>query len=178
MGKPTIIKSVNLIGDINEIFDNLIKKLSDENFTLSSSERPTKMELTRGKSSFLAKSLKEVKTVLTVTLEKISDNVNVTLEYVFGVPSLYVNKSDKSIENEFEQLKRELAVIFPYGEANKVEQIVPAQQQTPSLQNVLLDETKSKVTNELSLEQSNELQNRLEKLSQMIKGKDIGCDRL
>jgi len=172
MGKPTITKSMNLIGDINEIYDNLIKLLSDENFTLSSSERPTKIEFARGKSSLLAKSLKQVKTVLTVTLEKISDNVNVTLEYVFGVPSLYVNKSDKSIEEEFEQLKHKLIGIFPYDEANKIEQTIQTQQQTPSLQEALLNQTKSVIPNAVSSAQNEELQNRLEKLSQMIKGKD------
>ncbi len=173
MAKPTITKSMNLIGDINEIYDNLIKQLSDENFTLSSSERPTRIEFTRGKSSFLAKNLKQVKTVLTVTLKKISDNVNVTLEYVFGVPSLYVNKSDKSIEEEFERLKSKLVGIFPYDEANKIEQTIQTQQQTPSsLQEVLLSETKSIIPNELSSVQNEELQNRLDKLSQMIKGKD------
>jgi len=164
---------MNLIGDINEIYDNLIKQLSDENFTLSSSERPTRIEFTRGKSSFLAKNLKQVKTVLTVTLKKISDNVNVTLEYVFGVPSLYVNKSDKSIEEEFERLKSKLVGIFPYDEANKIEQTIQTQQQTPSsLQEVLLKETKSVIPDALSSAQNEELQNRLDKLSQMIKGKD------
>jgi len=173
MAKPTITKSMNLIGDINEIYDNLIKQLSDENFTLSSSERPTRIEFTRGKSSFLAKNLKQVKTVLTVTLKKISDNVNVTLEYVFGVPSLYVNKSDKSIEEEFERLKSKLVGIFPYDEANKIEQTIQTQQQTPSsLQEVLLSETKSVIPDALSSAQNEELQNRLDKLSQMIKGKD------
>jgi len=173
MAKPTITKSMNLIGDINEIYDNLIKQLSDENFTLSSSERPTRIEFTRGKSSFLAKNLKQVKTVLTVTLKKISDNVNVTLEYVFGVPSLYVNKSDKSIEEEFERLKSKLVGIFPYDEANKIEQTIQTQQQTPSsLQEVLLKETKSVIPDALSSAQNQELQNRLDKLSQMIKGKD------
>ena len=173
MGKPTITKSMNLIGDISEIYDNLIKQLSDENFTLSSSERPTRIEFTRGKSSFLAKNLKQVKTVLTVTLKKISDNVNVTLEYVFGVPSLYVNKSDKSIEEEFERLKSKLVGIFPYDEANKIEQTIQTQQQTPSsLQEVLLKETKSVIPDALSSAQNQELQNRLDKLSQMIKGKD------
>jgi len=164
---------MNLIGDINEIYDNLIKQLSDENFTLSSSERPTRIEFTRGKGSFLAKNLKQVKTVLTVTLKKISDNVNVTLEYVFGVPSLYVNKSDKSIEEEFERLKSKLVGIFPYDEANKIEQTIQTQQQTPSsLQEVLLKETKSVIPDALSSAQNQELQNRLDKLSQMIKGKD------
>lgn len=173
MGKPTITKSMNLIGNINEIYDNLIKQLSDDDFVLSTSERPTKIEFTRGKSSLLAKNLKQVKTVLTVTLEQISDNVNVTLEYEFGVPSLYVNKSDKSIEEEFEQLKRKLVGIFPYDEANKIEQTIQTQQQTPSsIQEVLLSETKSIIPNELSSVQNEELQNRLEKLSQMIKGKD------
>jgi len=173
MTKPTITKSMNLIGDINEIYDNLIKQLSDENFILSSSERPTKIEFTRGDGSLLAKNLKEVKTTLTATLEKISDNVNITLEYEFGVPSLYVNKSDKSIEEEFDQLKRKLIAMFPYDDANKIEQTIQTPQQTPSsLQEVLLSETKSIIPNELSSVQNEELQNRLEKLSQMIKGKD------
>jgi len=123
--------------------------------------------------AFLAKNLKQVKTVLTVTLKKISDNVNVTLEYVFGVPSLYVNKSDKSIEEEFERLKSKLVGIFPYDEANKIEQTIQTQQQTPSsLQEVLLKETKSVIPDALSSAQNQELQNRLDKLSQMIKGKD------
>jgi len=171
MTKPTIVKSVNVIGDIDLIYEVLIKKLAALNFTLSSSERPTKIELTRGNSSVLAKSLKDVKTVLTVTLEKISDNVNLTLEYVFGIPSLYVNKSDESIQLEFEKLKREIVKIFPYGEAHSIEPTTRTQQ-TYSLQKAILNETMSETPNELSSPQNEELQNRLEKLSQMIKGKD------
>jgi len=171
MTNPTITKSMNVIGDIDQIHDALVKKLPALNFTLSSSERPTKIELTRGNSSVLAKSIKDVKTVLTITLEKISDNVNVTLEYVFGIPSLYVNKSDKSIEEEFEQLKREIVEIFPYGKAHSIEPTSKTQQ-TYSLQRIILNETMSVTPNEFSSAQNEELQNRLKKLSDMIKGKD------
>ncbi len=171
MTHPTITKSMNVIGDIDQIHDALVKKLPALNFTLSSSERPTKIELTRGNGSVLAKSIKDVKTVLTITLEKISDNVNVTLEYVFEIPSLYVNKSDKSIEEEFEQLKREIVEIFPYGKAHSIEPTSKTQQ-TYSLQRVILNETMSVTPNEFSSAQNEELQNRLKKLSDMIKGKD------
>jgi len=171
MTDPTITKSMNVIGDIDQIHDALVKKLPALNFTLSSSERPTKIELTRGNGSVLAKSIKDVKTVLTITLEKISDNVNVTLEYVFGIPSLYVNKSDKSIEEEFEQLKREIVEIFPYGKAHSIEPTSKTQQ-TYSLQRIILNETMSVTPNEFSSAQNEELQNRLKKLSDMIKGKD------
>lgn len=115
-----ISKSMTVKGDIGAIHEMLIKKVTELGFTESSTIWPTDIEFKRGKKGLFARNLKEVKTVLKVSLNQVSDNVNILFEYNFHIPSAYVNKDDDTITQEFTKIKFDLSGMGPLHRAAEV----------------------------------------------------------
>ena len=113
MAKWKVSKSFTAEGTLEVIYSKLAKKLSDLNFVQSSSVWPSRFEFKRGKAGILAKNLKEVRTVLIVSLKQVSVHVNVSFEYAFDLPSAFVDKHDNEIEREFKKISDEFAGIVP-----------------------------------------------------------------
>ena len=109
MGKTAITKSFTIKGDIGATYDYIKKIISDLGFTENSSIWPSEIEFKRGKSSFLAKNMKDIKTTLKVFLTQASSNVNILLEYNFNIPSSFVNRDDNEIEQEIVKIKHHLS---------------------------------------------------------------------
>jgi signal transduction histidine kinase len=103
-----IIKSLIIKGNIANVYRAILIKLTNLNFEKFSSTWPTNIEFRRGKSTFLAKNLFEVKTILNVNLEQIQDDVHVKFDYSLAVPSTFVKKDDNEIEREFLDVKANL----------------------------------------------------------------------
>ncbi len=96
-------------GNIGIIFNALKRSLAEEGFTESSSAWPTDMELRRGSGGLLVTSIKDCQTVLKVSLQQSSGNVDIRLEYRIDLPELYKEADDLVIENEL--LKLEHAIV-------------------------------------------------------------------
>jgi len=108
MPETKIIKSLIVKGNVANVYHALLIKLTNLNFDKFSSTWPTEIQFRRGKSTFLARNLFDVKTILNVTLEQIQDDVHVKFDYSLGVPSTFVKKDDNEIEREFLELKNDL----------------------------------------------------------------------
>lgn len=108
MPETKIIKSLIIKGNIANVYRAILIKLTNLNFEKFSSTWPTNIEFRRGKSTFLAKNLFEVKTILNVNLEQIQDDVHVKFDYSLAVPSTFVKKDDNEIEREFLDVKANL----------------------------------------------------------------------
>ncbi|GFN39047.1 MAG: hypothetical protein YK1309IOTA_50004 [Marine Group I thaumarchaeote] len=108
MGK-TISKSISIVGNIESVYDSVLKKITALDYVESSSVWPSKIEFKRGKGGLFAKSLLEVKTTLKVSLEQVSDHINISFEYSFSLPSSFVDKDDNEINKEFMKIKQELS---------------------------------------------------------------------
>lgn len=104
----TITKSITIGGDIGAVYDALKKTLADAKFAEVSTTWPSYIELSRGKGSLLAKSVKDAKTVLKVSLKQAADNVDILLEYTFSLPASYV-KDNEEIEEEFVKIKHSIS---------------------------------------------------------------------
>ena len=109
MGK-IISKSISVEGNIESLYDSVLNKITALNYVESSSVWPSEIEFKRGKGGLFAKSLLDVKTTLKVSLEQVSDHVNISFEYDLSVPSSFVDKDDNEINQEFMKLKRELSI--------------------------------------------------------------------
>lgn len=110
MGK-TISKSISVKGNIESLYDSVLNKITALDYVESSSVWPSEIEFKRGKGGLFAKSLLEVKTTLKVSLEQVSDHVNISFEYDFSLPSSFIDKDDNEINQEFMKLKQELSTI-------------------------------------------------------------------
>jgi len=103
-----ITKSLVVKGNIAAVYGAILAKLTNLTFEKFSSTWPTQIQFRRGKSTFLAKNLFEVKTVLNVYLEQIQDDVHVKFDYTLEAPSTFVNTDDNEIEHEFIDIKNSL----------------------------------------------------------------------
>lgn len=103
-----ITKSLFVKGNIAEVYGTILTKLTNLNFEKFSSTWPTEIQFRRGKSTFLAKNLFDVKTVLNVYLEQIQEGVHVKFDYTLEAPSAFVKKDDAEIELEFTDIKNSL----------------------------------------------------------------------
>jgi len=117
LAKSKITKSLAVKGDIGAIYDSIKQTLEKMNFKENASIWPSEIEFKRGKSGFLARNLKEVRTVLTVSLKQASDNVNMLFEYTFSVPSSFIDKSNNEIDEEFIKIRHELSGTVPGHDA-------------------------------------------------------------
>ncbi|MGQ0377174.1 MAG: sensor histidine kinase [Nitrososphaerota archaeon] len=108
MPETKITKSLIVKGNVANVYRAVLIKLTNLNFEKFSSTWPTEIQFKRGKSTFLAKNLFEVKTILNVYLEQIQDDVHVKFDYSLGVPSTFVKKDDNEIEREFMDIKDSL----------------------------------------------------------------------
>lgn len=120
-----IIKSLIVKGNIANIYHAILSKLINLNYEKFSSTWPTELQFRRGKSTFLAKNLFEVKTILNVYLEQIQDDVHVKFDYSLGIPSTFVKKDDNEIEHEFMDIKNSL--LKDLSQNIILEQSVPLQ---------------------------------------------------
>lgn len=96
-------------GDIGPLFDALKKALAEIKFTEASSKWPSYIEMTRGKGGLFSKNIQEIKTVLKASLKQTPEGVDILLEYNFNVPSSFMEKDNKEIEEEFLQIKHSIA---------------------------------------------------------------------
>jgi len=103
-----ITKSLIVKGNIAAVYGAILTKLTNLTFEKFSSTWPTEIQFRRGKSTFLQRTIFEVKTVLNVYLEQIQDDVRVKFDYTLGVPATFVNKDDNEIEREFADIKNSL----------------------------------------------------------------------
>ena len=103
-----ITKSLVVKGNIAAVYVTILTKLTSLNFEKFSSTWPTEIQFSRGKNTFLANNLLDVKTVLNVYLEQIQDDVHVKFDYTLEVPSTFVKKDDTEIEREFTDIKNSL----------------------------------------------------------------------
>lgn len=108
MPETKITKSLFVKGNIAAVYGAILTKLTNLNFEKFSSTWPTEIQFRRGKSTFLAKNLLDVKTVLNVYLEQIQEGVHVKFDYTLEVPSAFVKKDDAEIELEFTDIKNSL----------------------------------------------------------------------
>ncbi|MBM3911309.1 MAG: hypothetical protein FJ356_06640, partial [Thaumarchaeota archaeon] len=108
MPETKITKSLVVKGNIAAVYGAILAKLTNLTFEKFSSTWPTQIQFRRGKSTFLAKNLFEVKTVLNVYLEQIQDDVHVKFDYTLEAPSTFVNTDDNEIEHEFIDIKNSL----------------------------------------------------------------------
>jgi signal transduction histidine kinase len=103
-----ITKSLVVKGNIAAVYGTILTKLTNLAFEKFSSTWPSEIQFRRGKSTFLAKNLFDVKTVLNVYLEQIQDDVHVKFDYTLEAPSTFVNTDDNEIEREFTDIKNSL----------------------------------------------------------------------
>ena len=103
-----ITKSLVVKGNIAAVYATILTKLTSLNFEKFSSTWPTEIQFRRGKNTFLANNIFDVKTVLNVYLEQIQDDVHVKFDYTLEVPSTFVKKDDTEIEREFTDIKNSL----------------------------------------------------------------------
>ena len=108
MPETKITKSLVVKGNIAAVYATILTKLTSLNFEKFSSTWPTEIQFSRGKNTFLANNLLDVKTVLNVYLEQIQDDVHVKFDYTLEVPSTFVKKDDTEIEREFTDIKNSL----------------------------------------------------------------------
>lgn len=108
MPETKITKSLVVKGNIAAVYVTILTKLTSLNFEKFSSTWPTEIQFSRGKNTFLANNLLDVKTVLNVYLEQIQDDVHVKFDYTLEVPSTFVKKDDTEIEREFTDIKNSL----------------------------------------------------------------------
>ena len=111
MGKTVITKNATAQGDIGAVFDVLKKNVEAVGFEEISTIWPTELEFKRGKGGMFATKIKDVKTVLKISLVQAAANVNLLFEYTLGVPSSFMDKNDNHIEDEFRKLKHGLSGI-------------------------------------------------------------------
>lgn len=105
----TIRKSMTVKGDIGPLFDALKRSLAEVKFSETSSKWPSYIEMARGKGGMFSKKMQEIKTVLKVSLKQAPEGVDILLEYNFNVPSSFMEKDNKDIEEEFLQIKHSIA---------------------------------------------------------------------
>ena len=103
-----ITKSLVVRGNIAAVYGTILTKLTNLNFEKFSSKWPTEIQFRRGKGTFLAKTLFDVKTVLSVYLDQIQDDVHVKFDYTLEAPETFINKDDNEIEREFTDIKNSL----------------------------------------------------------------------
>ncbi|MDP2667582.1 MAG: hypothetical protein Q8O65_02575, partial [Nitrosopumilaceae archaeon] len=87
MPETKITKSLVVKGNIAAVYVTILTKLTSLNFEKFSSTWPTEIQFRRGKNTFLANTIFDVKTVLNVYLEQIQDDVHVKFDYTLEVPS-------------------------------------------------------------------------------------------
>ncbi len=126
MPETKIIKSLIVKGNVANIYHAILSKLINLNYEKFSSTWPTELQFRRGNSTFLAKNLFEVKTILNVYLEQIQDDVHVKFDYSLGIPSSFVEKNDNEIEREFLDIKNSL--LKDLSQNVILEQSAPLQQ--------------------------------------------------
>jgi len=110
VAETRITKSLTVKGNIAMVYDAVSKKMATLDYTRSSYDWPTDIEFRRGTGGMLARSIREVKTVLTVNLDQAADKVQVSFEYVLNIPSSYLSKGDNEIEKEFADVEQELVL--------------------------------------------------------------------
>lgn len=116
----TIRKSMTVRGDIGPLFDALKKSLAELKFSEISSKWPSYMEMGRGKGGLFAKRIQEIKTVLKASLKQAPEGVDILLEYNFNIPSSFLEKDNKEIEEEFLQIKHSIADIASAAKTDTV----------------------------------------------------------
>ena len=105
-----MISSILVNGDIDIVFEVIQNSLKKMNYTVTSSNPPSELNMKRGKGGLLTTQISNAKTVLKISLKESSNNgsISILFDYEFELRGMFTNKDKDHIQGELVLINHEL----------------------------------------------------------------------
>ena len=110
MGKFTMVSSILVKGDITKVYEVIQNSLKKMDYTVTSSNPPSKLNMKRGKGGLLTTQITNAKTVLKISLKESSNNgsISILFDYEFELRGMFTGKDKDHIQGELILINHEL----------------------------------------------------------------------